>query len=305
MPILGGLGAGKRNLSYRSETMPRRWQIYTLVILAVVAIACDGAGEAAPEPTRSSKPGAPAFPSSMAALGDSITAGVGSCLAFLACARNSWSTGSGNVVDSHYRQILAENPKIKRNADNFAEPGAEADALAGQADRAVDAKAQYVTILIGANDACAGRVSNMTTVKTFRAEVDRGLNRLKKGLPKARVLMVSIPDLYRLWQVGRDDEQAVKVWSEGRICPSMLADPTSTASADDERRRAVRDRIDAYNEQLRKACKAYGKRCRWDGGRAHEVRFTLDLVNEFDYFHPNVEGQNELADVVYPDRFDW
>ncbi|WP_229072261.1 GDSL-type esterase/lipase family protein [Actinoplanes sp. DH11] len=287
--------------------MLRRWHIFVLVILAVVALACDGAGEASPEPSGpkpSSRP-ATALPSSMAALGDSITAGFGSCLAFVACSRNSWSTGTGRAVESHYRRILDGNPKIKGRADNFAEPGAEADALAGQADRAVDAKAQYVTILIGANDACAGRVADMTAVRTFRQEVDRGLSRLKKGLPKTRVLMVSIPDLYRLWQVGRADERAVRVWAEGRICPSMLADPTSTARADEQRRRAVRDRIDAYNEQLRKSCKAYGKRCRWDGGRAHQVRFTLDLVNEVDYFHPNVEGQNELADVVYPRRFTW
>ncbi|MEU8241370.1 GDSL-type esterase/lipase family protein [Actinoplanes missouriensis] len=285
--------------------MVRRWHAAVLAVLAAVAIACDGAGEAAPEPSPSRKPGGTSYPSRMVALGDSITAGFGSCLAFVACSRNSWSTGTSSAVESHYRRILDKNPKVKNNADNFAEPGAEADALAGQADRAVDAKAQYVTILIGANDACAGRVRDMTPVRTFRQEVDRGLSRLRKGLPKARVLMVSIPDLYRLWEVGREDERAARVWSDGRICPSMLAAPTSTAAADDKRRRAVRDRIDAYNEQLRKACKAYGKRCRWDGGAAHEVRFTLDLVNEIDYFHPNVEGQNELADVVYPGRFTW
>ncbi|BBH66698.1 lipoprotein [Actinoplanes sp. OR16] len=286
--------------------MLRRWQAVALAVLAAVAIACDGAGEAAPEPSKTTAaPPSSRYPSSMAALGDSITAGLGSCLAFVACGRNSWSTGAGRAVESHYRRILERNPKIEDNADNFAEPGAEADALAGQADRAVEAKAQYVTILIGANDACAGRVENMTPVRTFRKEIDRGLSRLKKGLPKSRVLMVSIPDLYRLWQVGSENEKAARVWSDGRICPSMLADPTSAAPADDERRRAVRDRIDAYNEQLRKACSAYGKRCRWDGGRAHEVRFTLDLVNEIDYFHPNVEGQNELADVVYPGRFNW
>ena len=92
----------------------------------------------------------------MAALGDSITAGLGSCVSFVACSRNSWSTGTGSKVESHYQRILEKNPKIKGNADNFAQPGAEADALAEQADLAVEAKAQYVTILIGANGACAG-----------------------------------------------------------------------------------------------------------------------------------------------------
>ena len=145
----------------------------------------------------------------------------------------------------------------------------------------------------------------MTTAATFRKEVDRGLRRLRKGLPKARVLVVSIPDLYRLWEVGSADERAAAVWADGGICPSMLAAPTSTADADDERRRRVRDRIDAYNAQLREACEAYGRRCRWDDGAAHDVRFSLDLVNRIDWFHPNVEGQDELADVVYPGRFNW
>ena len=286
--------------------MLRRWHIFALALLAVVALACDGAGNAGPEPTDPPGGGKPgSYPSSMAALGDSITAGIGSCLAFVACTRNSWSTGTGSTVESHYQRILAKNPKIKGDADNFAEPGAEAAALAAQADRAVDAKAQYVTILIGANDACARRVQDMTAVATFRKQVDRGLRRLRKGLPKARVLVVSIPDLYRLWEVGSEDERAAAVWADGGICPSMLARPTSTADADDERRRRVRDRIDAYNEELREACDAYGRRCRWDGGAAHEVRFSLDLVNRIDFFHPNAEGQRELADVVYPGRFTW
>ncbi|MEV6306764.1 GDSL-type esterase/lipase family protein [Actinoplanes sp. NPDC051861] len=284
----------------------RRWHLAVLALLAVFALACEGAG-ATPEPPGDAPTSRPpsGLPSSMAALGDSITAGFGSCLAFVACSRNSWSTGTASSVDSHYRRILEDNPRIKGNAKNFAEPGAEADALAGQATRAVEMKAQYVTILIGANDACSRDVANMTAVTTFRKEIDRGLARLRKGLPKARVLMVSVPDLYRLWQLGRGDDKAVEVWGQGGICPSMLAAPTSTASADEQRRKRVRDRIEAYNEQLRKACKAYGKRCRWDGGRAHEVRFSLDLINRIDYFHPNVEGQNELAEVVYPDRFGW
>ncbi|GAA2690328.1 GDSL-type esterase/lipase family protein [Actinoplanes palleronii] len=289
--------------------MPRRWQVAVLALLGVFALACEGgAGAADPEPTPSrSRTVAPStgYPASMAALGDSITAGVGSCLAYVACSRNSWAAGTARGVDSHYQRILAENSKIKGDVHNFAEPGAEADALAGQAARAVDAKVQYVTVLIGANDACSGRLRDMTSVARFRDEVDRGLATLKKGLPKARVLVASIPDLYRLWQVGRDDEQALRVWSSGGVCPSMLADPASTARADNERRRGVRDRIDAYDDELRQACKAYGSRCRWDGGQVHDLRFTLDLVNTFDYFHPNLEGQNELAAITYPERFSW
>jgi lysophospholipase L1-like esterase len=284
--------------------MVRRWHLVVLAVLAVLALACEGGtGGADPEPTGTGT--VKGYPSSMAALGDSVSAGFGSCGSYVVCGRNSWSTGTAEAVDSHYRRILARNPRMKGNARNFARPGAEADALAGQASRAIDMKAQYVTVLIGANDACARRVADMTSAATFRAEVDRGLTRLRKGLPSARVLVASIPDLYRLWQLGHEDDQAVRTWNRLGICPSMLADPTSTADDDEERRRQVRDRISDYNDALRQACRAYGKRCRWDNGRVHEVRYSLDRVNQVDYFHPNVEGQEELADVTYPGRFTW
>jgi lysophospholipase L1-like esterase len=289
--------------------MLRRWHLAVLALLGVFALACEsGAGaadEPGPRPTAGRTKAPAGYPASMAALGDSITAGVGSCLTYLACGGNSWSAGTSDGVDSHYRRILAKNSKIKGEVHNFAEPGAEADALAGQASRAVRAKVQYVTVLIGANDACAGRLADMTPVATFRDQVDRGLAKLKKGLPKARVLVASIPDLYRLWQLGRDDDQAVRLWGSGRICPSMLADPTSTAASDDRRRRAVRDRVDAYDDELREACEEYGSRCRWDAGEVHNLRFTLDLVSPLDYFHPSQKGQNELAEVTFPRKFDW
>jgi lysophospholipase L1-like esterase len=284
-----------------------RWHVIALAALAAFALACDGAGNATPKPSGEPEPTRPAtgYPASMVALGDSITAGLGACLAYVACERNSWSTGNNSAIQSHYQRILEKNDKIERNADNLASPGAEADALEAQARRAVDLEPQYVTILIGANDACAGRVRDMTPVAAFREQIDEGLARLKKGVPKARVLMVSIPDLYRLWEVGRNEPKAVEIWSEGGICPSMLAAPASTADADQKRREQVRDRVDDYNTELRQACREYGDRCRWDGGAANRVRFDLDQLNKFDYFHPNAEGQKELAEVVYPGRFTW
>jgi lysophospholipase L1-like esterase len=241
----------------------------------------------------------------MAALGDSLTSAFGSCITLAACTRNSWSTGNDTDVDSHYRRILADNRAIRGRAHNYAVPGARASALSAQAAKAVRAKVAYVTVLIGGNDVCGRSASGMTSVDSFRASVDRALGVLKKGLPRARVLVVSVPDLYRLWQVGRDDRNAARSWSRLGTCQALLANPTSTAEADADRRRAVRERVSDYNRELAAACRAYGKHCRYDGGAAHRVRFGLDLVSRLDYFHPNVAGQNKLASVTYPRRFNW
>lgn len=280
--------------------MLRRCTAAILALLALGALSgCEpraSAGTANPKPRT--------LPSSIAALGDSITAGYGSCLALVTCARNSWSTGDGGVVDSHYRRIRADNPAIRGHAHNYAVPGARAAALTTQATRAVRAKIAYVTVLIGANDACRGTIGAMTPVADFRSGIDRGLATLKKGLPSARILVVSIPNLNRLWEVGRTNPRALRAWSHG-ICPALLTNAASTARADTTRRRTFGARIDAYNRELAAACRAYGRHCRYDGGAVHRVRFTLDDVNIIDYFHPDTSGQNRLAKATWPSRFTW
>ncbi|MEV6602454.1 GDSL-type esterase/lipase family protein [Actinoplanes sp. NPDC051346] len=281
--------------------MRHRRHVVILALLGVFALACEGGADAGPAPTGEPRPGRP---SSMAALGDSITAGLASCAVYVACSRNSWSTGGADAVDSHYRRLKEANPAIKGRARNFAVPGARVAELPAQAASAADAGSAYVTVLVGANDVCTGGIDDMTPVHTFRAHLDKALGRLKKGLPESRILVASIPDVYRLWELGHDDANAVRAWNRG-VCPAMLANATSTADADDDRRRRVRERIDAYNDELARACESYGRRCRWDGGAAHGVRFSLDLVSKADYFHPNVAGQNRLADVTYPGRFTW
>jgi len=278
--------------------MHRRWVAGAAAVCALVALACeagedgDGPGTPAPPP-----PGTD-LPSSMAALGDSITAGYGSCVVLTSCRRNSWSTGDGFRVESLYQRIAEINPAMEGQEHDFSVPGARAAALADQAASAVDVSAQYVTVLIGANDACRATPQDMTSTAAFRDDVDRALRVLGDGLPQAKVLVLSIPDLYRLWEIGHGEERVVRAWDRG-VCPSLLADATATDEAATQRRAAVRDRVAAYNRELAGACRAYGDRCRFDDGAVHGTPFTVDQLNRLDYFHPDTDGQNLLAEVAY------
>jgi lysophospholipase L1-like esterase len=279
----------------------RAWPVIGLAALAAATLSfrsCDTVP--APPP-----PAPPAgLPSVIVALGDSLTTGVGSCGPIRACPDRSWATGSDPEVNSHATRIKAANPDITVRATNLAARGARAADLRKQATAAVQAKAQYVTVLIGADDACA---RTTTPVADFRAGVDAALSVLKRGRPAAKVLVVSIPDLYRLWQVAHTNRVAQIAWIvAGPLeCPSLLTEYLSTARKDEQRRRQVAKRINDYNRQLTAACKAYGQRCRTDGGSVHKVGFTLDLVSHYDYFHPNAAGQRALADATYPATFDW
>ena len=276
----------------------RTWSIL-LAVVALVSLACKTPEPEQPPPGEPPPPPVDGFPSSMISLGDSITAAYGSCLAPTACPRNSWSTGNGTQVRSHYKRILAANPAIEDHNRNLAQPGADVSDLAGQAEQAAAQPADYVTILVGGNDACSG---DMTSPGAFRDSLDRALGTIKDAMPDARVLLVSIPNIYRVWEVGHTNRVAVSAWRSG-VCPNLLTNPTSTASEDVNRRQAFADRISAYNEQIRGACQAYGPRCRHNN--VADFAFSLDMLSALDFFHPNAAGQQALSDETYPGEFMW
>jgi lysophospholipase L1-like esterase len=245
------------------------------------------------------------FPSSMASTGDSITRGFNACGFYVDCPSRSFSTGTDAGVNSHYRRILAANPAVSGRNFNDAESGATAADLPGQIDLAVGQGVDYVTVLIGANDACAGSEAGMTPVATYRGHIDTALARLKAGRPGARVFVMSIPDLKRLWEVGKGNFLARSAWSLLGICQSMLANPTSTSAADSARRDRVRQRVADYNAQLAAACAAYGSLCKYDGGAIFNYRFALSQVSGWDYFHPDTDGQTALAAASWAAGFAW
>jgi len=268
-------------------------QALVAVLLAVVGPAVPAQAEAAPLPT------------SMASLGDSITRGFNACGWYVDCPSRSFSTGTTSSVNSHYLRIRAKNSAITGHNYNDAKSGAKAADMPGQADKAVGQGAAYVTILIGANDACTSSESSMTSVTAYRGSIDTTLGKLKSGLPNAKVLLVSIPDVKRLWQVGKGDAGALTAWSLFGICQSLLANPTSTAAADSQRRDRVRQRVIDFNGQLAAACAAYGPNCAFDNNAVFNYPFTLSQVSQWDYFHPNEAGQAVLAAASYTAGFNW
>lgn len=241
----------------------------------------------------------------MSSLGDSITRGFNACGWYVDCTSRSWSTGDYASVNSHYLRIKAKNSAITGRNFNDARSGAKMADLNGQAQTAVGRGVQYVTIELGANDACTSSESTMTPVSTYRAQLDQALATLKSGLPNAAVFVASVPDIKRLWFIGKDNSSARYAWSQFGICQSMLANPQSTAQADVDRRNRVQQRVIEYNTQLAQACAAYGANCKFDGNAVFNYPFVLSQVSGWDYFHPNRAGQQALAQVTYAAGFGW
>jgi lysophospholipase L1-like esterase len=243
-------------------------------------------------------------PSVMAALGDSITRGFDACGGYADCTSRSWSTGTSTGLGSHYQRLAALNPALTGAVHNDARTGARMDELGTQAGAAVAQGAQYVTVLMGANDVCRPTEADMTPVTTFRAEADAGLAQLHSGLPSARIFVASIPDVSRLWSVGKGSGSARLIWSLGSVCQSMLKNPTSTAQTDVDRRARVRQRVVDDNAQLQAACAAVPG-CRYDSGAVFGYPFALSQLSTWDYFHPNPAGQQALAETTYAAGYGW
>ena len=266
--------------------MPRPFRVLALGIVLVLATV----GTA----TSASAATAPPLPDSIAAIGDSITQAVDVCCFYGNWPSHSWSTGAGVLdgVASHYERIRARNPAIRGHRWNNAVSGARMADAPGQARRTVGQGAEYVTILMGANDLC-GWDGTLTPTATFRAQFAETLDILRTGLPGSHVFVASIPDLYQLWSILRTDPAAQVVWQAAGICPSMLNFFNSPAD-----RQAVVDRERELNDVLRDVCATWSN-CRFDDDLVYGYDFTRDQVSRLDYFHPSLAGQATLAALTW------
>jgi lysophospholipase L1-like esterase len=238
----------------------------------------------------------PPLPRSMAAIGDSMTQAADACCWYGDHPANSWSTGSASWdgVSSHYERLRARTSAISGHAYNDSVSGARMSAAPTQASRAVAQGAQYVTILMGANDVCTSSPSTMTSVATFRQQYRTALATLDAGLPgRARIFVASIPDVYQLWQLYHSDATAQFVWAVAGICQSMLS-----ASRTEADRQVVRQRNIDFNTVLQQECAKY-VRCKFDGNAVFSYQFTRSQVSKLDYFHPSLSGQAALASITW------
>jgi lysophospholipase L1-like esterase len=238
---------------------------------------------------------APPLPSSMAAIGDSITRAYDVCCSYGDHPGQSWSTGSTSYdgIASHYERIKQLNPAITGHGYNDAVTGAKMAQAPNQAGQAVTQGARYVTILLGANDLCTSSVSTMTSPEDFRAQFSQAMAILMAQDRKPHVFVSSIPNLYQLWQVLHTNSVARWVWANFHICQSMLA-----ASNTETQRQQVKAREEAFNQILADVCGGYA-RCRWDQGAVYNYQFSASQVSTLDFFHPSLSGQAALARVTW------
>lgn len=285
-------------------------RIAASVVLAVLAIAGPGtlaapatgapaeiepppAAPDAPAPT----PARPGKPSSVAAVGDSITQATGTGRLSAENPKNNWATG-WEVSSVAARLGVPTNKRynLSANGDRMSDfaPQINNGKSGGSGDvPALPADTGLVLVEFGGNDLCKDTVADMTSVATYRSQFRAGLAAVATRAPNALVQVMSVPDIYNLWYIRGAPQNATyhpepqsgqasgingaRFYWDGLTavgvkfpCQSLLTNPDSYSQADRDRRAAVRARNKEYNAVLAEEC---GKvlRCRYDGNRLFDL----------------------------------
>ena len=228
----------------------------------------------------------------MGSLGDSIT------MAFNAGGpldrpSNSWAVGWSKNVSSHYERLLSIYDDV--SAFNAARSGAVASELDAQITKLLaKANPDYVTILMGANDVCSWTADHAKDLEQYEKDMTDGVERLISANPDVKILLSPVPDMLKLWQVGRVNSCQGK-WNFYKICTPLLG-----ANRTEEERMAFVERLNDLNASLERIAEQHSLNVKYAAAVA-TANFEWKHISALDCFHPGVTGQNFLANEAWKD----
>ncbi|CAN5115807.1 SGNH/GDSL hydrolase family protein [soil metagenome] len=266
-------------------------------VVALSGLAACSSSDPAPPAATVAPSRAPAGATVVGVIGDSISLGVNACDKRGPCAEAVWAGGTDASVDSIAKRLAGATGR-KVTVVSAARDGARIEDALTAARRLAPKKPDLVTMLIGANDACPSSMSGMTSVEDYRARLIKVVAIFKTTSPQTELLMLSIPDIHRLWEIGRTNPRAVALWNMSRSCRVLLGDASSDAPEDVQRRDVVDKRTREFNSVIAKVC-AQSDQCVDDDGAVFDYDFNESSISSIDHFHPSKAGQRAIAEAAW------
>jgi GDSL-like Lipase/Acylhydrolase len=278
----------------------------TLTALScLAALSVDGCGSsnhspapgAASTATPASAPhvaSTPGYPDSIVVIGHSGATGEDSdpTQPHVEIRANSWATGTNPAVHSVYQRILAKNPAIRGHNFNLAQGGATVEQLIAQDRNAVQLKPKPQLVLIQTIDNDIACPANAADYASFRSKLLSVLQVLARGLPMAKMFIVSQLGLPTTeWQTYTLAQRR----QFGGTAPCDYLNPQGKVVA----RKLTRlvHIIRGYEAQVNAAC-AQVPRCSFDGPiytrQVHRRKYVSEDLN-----HLTVAGHAWAARVAW------
>ena len=232
-------------------------------------------------------------------------------------AQNSFLDGSSTSVLSIVDRYLTIDPaatggkSASQSGSEMTDPAKNNFATQANAIVAAATTPVQVVVELGSNDLCnRNSAAEFYTDAEWQAAVDAGLQTLVNGLPNgSTVLLSSVPRVQDLRAAGiakqtsnsRVDCEAF--WTTFDVCP--------IATADDSNYDALELRQTRYNETLTARAQAFNTDAASTGvevvaeyqgefvSSVGTYRFSASEINGGDCFHPSIEGQNKLSEVIW------
>ena len=228
----------------------------------------------------------------------------------------SWATGWRDSVDSHLNRLndLSEKPLKNLNA---AISGSTSFNLNSQVDnvlkwsrKKLKTKApDYFIVEIGANDLCLHGKESMTSASDYSENIRNSVERVLVQNPRAKVLLVGIPDVFHLKKVAEDSflslipglNRCRNMWSFHGFCQNILEEDVSSPKY-----KEAQLRYGQYMHELENVKEDINSVWGYD-----TVRFSNQLSNyefkdteiSFDCFHPNKRGQKMISDITWEETW--
>jgi hypothetical protein len=242
----------------------------------------------------------------IAALGDSISAGTGSCPLYVLCPSNSWSTGSQSYS---FASRMSAASGSKWGSFLAAIPGAPmswtpAEAFAVYLASEFGVNIQRITLLVGHDDPGVCGSDANGAVDSFSSDFATTLSILGKIAQKrgAKLFVSSMVDVPALAQfetlVPKGSLLTCRqLWDLHGLCANVLQHNHDAAHL-----AQVASRIDAYNGILGQetAKKPWAQFTMTLNTYTRQgIPDPVDNISPEDCFHPSESGQQELAQDVW------
>lgn len=229
------------------------------------------------------------------ALGDSITKAFNAEHYFGDSPEASWSTGTKTTPGfySHMQRLQKLFPQKKVSGYNYAVTGAMIKDIGSQVKSANAKKADYVTLVIGANDVCKWPAKYQGYLDEFTEHLKKNLDTLVAANPKVKITMSALPDVYRLWQLSKDTSHCTNTWNFIGLCKGLLANGLSNTQRLD-----FKQRWDHANSNMASVAAMYPQNVKFSDAVA-TYEFDKDQISATDCFHPSTKGQSVLAQKTW------
>lgn len=238
---------------------------------------------------------------------------------FLIENKKSYSWASGQWIDSHYQKLkrIIETADTQESLDvmNLAVPGAVAADTLAQAQKLVDAmksgeykELKYITLLIGANDACSSESQSGTPSEHFGKSLWLTLEKFAEiqQTERIHILVSSLPNIASLGRTEIRKHMTGGILSCDYFRRKILGfcKPLTKWRGEQEfleKYQVVAEKNEVLRTVVQQASHVFPQLDIVFSDSLSRYEITPEIL-AMDCFHPNKTGQEKMSELLWKDQ---